>query len=156
MLKWGIVADTHGLLRPELVAALAGVDHILHAGDVGSEPVLEGLRQVAPVTAVRGNVDTGLWATSLPESVVVELPNGHSLFMLHIFGELEPESLAAEIQCVVFGHSHRPEIGRREGLWTLNPGSAGPRRFRLPVSFMTLTLRGAELRPELHELDVSC
>ncbi len=135
----GVISDTHGLLRPEAVAVLAGSDMILHAGDIGSPEVLQGLRAIAPVHAVRGNVDTGPWADRLPTSDAVAA--GDSLiYLLHDLSGLDLDPRAAGIACVVSGHSHRPAIREKDGVLFVNPGSAGPRRFRLPVAVARLTV----------------
>lgn len=132
-MRIGLIADTHGLLRPEALHALCGVDHIVHAGDVGRPDVLERLWRVAPVTAVRGNVDHGAWADRLPTTAEVEL-GGAWFHVLHALEDLDLDPRAAGFDVVVHGHTHRPEIRREKGVWLVNPGSAGPRRFRLPVS----------------------
>ncbi|MEM6926673.1 MAG: metallophosphoesterase family protein [Myxococcota bacterium] len=129
----GIVSDTHGLVRPEALEALAGVDHILHAGDVGKPRVLEVLREVAPLTVVRGNVDRGPWASDLPATEWVEL-GGRVFYVLHDRGELDLDARAAGIDVVVSGHSHQPRLETVDGVVYLNPGSIGPRRFTLPVA----------------------
>ena len=146
-----MISDTHGLLRPEARAALAGVDHILHAGDIGKPGIVEELRQLAPTTAIRGNVDQGAWAAEYPETAVVELA-GTRFYMLHDLSDLRRDPKAAGCEVVVAGHSHRPRIDRDGDLLILNPGSAGPRRFRLPVTLATIALTGGVLRPELVEL----
>ena len=129
----GVISDTHGLLRPEALAALAGVQHILHAGDVGDIRILETLREIAPVTAIRGNVDVAGACAELPATDLVEL--GAQLFYLvHSVHDLDIKPEAAGVAVVVSGHSHRPGIETRGGVMYLNPGSAGPRRFQLPVS----------------------
>jgi hypothetical protein len=149
----GVVSDTHGLLRPEALAALRGVSLILHAGDVGSGAVLEGLRAIAPVVAVRGNNDAGPWAKSLAASEVVEI--GRALvYVIHDLGELDLEPRAAGFHAVVSGHSHRPKLETRDGVCYLNPGSIGPRRFRLPVALARLTVSGTAIDARLLELDV--
>ncbi len=153
MHELAVLSDTHGLLRPEVVPALAGVRRIVHAGDVGDPAILDALREIAPVTAVRGNVDRGAWAEELPETAVVELPGGASLYVLHVLEELDLDPVAAGFSAVISGHSHRPSISRKRGVWYFNPGSLGPRRFSLPVSFLRLRVRGATLLPELVTLD---
>lgn len=149
----GVISDTHGLLRPEAVAALRGTDLILHAGDVGAPQVLDALRTIAPTVAVRGNVDTAIWATALRLTEVVEA-DGHAIFMLHDRDHLNVDVHAAGYAAVVFGHSHRPTVERRDGVLFLNPGSAGPRRFTLPVTVARLTVSGARLTPEIVTLPV--
>jgi uncharacterized protein len=124
----GVISDTHGLLRPEAVDALRGVELILHAGDVGKPEVLDELRRLAPTFVVRGNVDHGDWASQLPVSKIVEV-GGRSFYMLHDIGELDLDPPTAGFAAVIFGHSHQPLIETRDGVLFLNPGSAGPRRF---------------------------
>lgn len=150
-MRIGIISDTHGLLRPEACARLAGVDHILHAGDIGREEVIAGLRGIAPVTAIRGNVDTGPWARRYPDTARLHL-GGKSFYLLHNLQELDLDPAAAGIDVVVSGHSHRPKIETVGGVLTLNPGSAGPRRFTLPIAVALLELEGEDLRPCIHEL----
>src|SRR5437868_5506416 len=125
----GVISDTHGLLRPEAVAALRGSDHILHAGDVGGPEVLAALRVLAPLTVVRGNNDRGPWAEALPHDTLIELA-GASIYLLHDRAELDLDPRAAGIAAVVCGHSHKPLQEERAGVLHFNPGSAGPRRFR--------------------------
>ena len=147
----GVIADTHGLLRPEAVAALRGVSQILHAGDVGSAEVLEGLRAIAPVTAVRGNVDQEMWARALPPNEVVEV-DGVSIYMLHILAELDLKPEAAGLGVVVYGHSHVPKSEIKNGVLYFNPGSAGPRRFKLPVTVGRLNVESGRVRGQIVEL----
>ncbi len=149
----GVISDTHGLLRPEAVEALQGVAHILHAGDVGSAEVLERLRKIAGVTAVRGNVDRGAWAREVPHSEVVQV-EGVSIYMLHIFAELDLKPEAAGFDVVVFGHSHVPKSEVKNGVLYFNPGSAGPRRFKLPVTVGKLMIEDARVRGEIVWLNV--
>jgi putative phosphoesterase len=153
---FGIISDTHGLLRPEAVEALRGSDRILHAGDIGVAEILETLAQIAPVTAIRGNVDTKPWARALPETEVVEaggLPiGGLSIYMLHDLARLDLKPEAAGFRVVVYGHSHQPKIEEKNGVLYFNPGSAGPRRFNLPVSVGRLTIKGNEVSAEVVEL----
>ena len=138
-MRVGLVSDTHGLLRPEVLAFLRGSDHIVHGGDVCDAAVLDALRSVAPVTAVRGNNDRGAWAAGLRESELVRL--GEVLvYVIHDLAEIDLDPGAAGVQVVVSGHSHRPAIEQREGVLFVNPGSAGPRRFRLPISAGELTV----------------
>jgi hypothetical protein len=149
----GLVSDTHGTLRPEVLEELEGVDHILHAGDVGSPDVLQGLRAVAPVTAVRGNMDRDAWARRLRKTKVVEL-GGVLVYLLHDLGQLDLDPAAAGFGAVISGHSHRPLIERRAGVLFVNPGSAGPRRFRWPVSLGFLYIEDESLDARIVELDV--
>ena len=144
----GVISDTHGLVRPEALAALAGVERIVHAGDIGSRDVLEALERVAPVTAVRGNNDRGDWAKKIPETEVVEV-GGVSLYLLHDLHELDLEPRAAGFAAVISGHSHQPKVEERDGVLYLNPGSAGPRRFKLPISLARLTVAGKRVKAEL-------
>jgi putative phosphoesterase len=149
----GVISDTHGLLRPQALDALRGSDLIIHAGDVGKPEVLEALRALAPVHAVRGNVDHGSWAARLPMTEVVEV-GGHRLYVLHVIDELDLDPPTAGFAAVIYGHSHKPSIETRDGVLWLNPGSAGPRRFDLPVSLAKITVADGELRPELIMLAV--
>jgi len=135
----GVISDTHGLLRPEAVAALAGVERIVHAGDIGSPDVLAALGRLAPVTAVRGNNDRGDWAAGIADTEVVEV-GGVSLYVLHDLHELDLDPRAAGFVAVIAGHSHQPRQEERDGVLYFNPGSAGPRRFRLPISLGRLTI----------------
>lgn len=147
----GLIADTHGLLRPEALGALQGTDLIIHAGDVGREGILETLGCLAPVHAVKGNVDCGEWAEKLPRAELVEV-GGVSLYVYHGHEELGLDPAAADCRVVVRGHSHKPEVKELGGVLYLNPGSAGPRRFKLPVTVMRLYITGSELKPALVEL----
>jgi uncharacterized protein len=149
----GIIADTHGLMRPEAITALQGSDVIIHAGDVGKPEVIDQLNAIAPTHAVRGNVDTQSWARTLPDTRVVEACGLH-LFVLHIRTELVEDPVIAGYAAVIFGHSHTPSIERRNGVLWLNPGSAGPRRFRLPVSVARMRVSGQTIEPEIVELNV--
>jgi putative phosphoesterase len=149
----GVISDTHGLMRPEAIAALKGCVLILHAGDIGCPEVLDALRGIAPIVAVRGNVDKGAWAESLPEREIVRV-GGHCIYLMHDLKELDLNPSAAGLDVVVSGHSHQPKIQKEEGVLYLNPGSAGPRRFKLPVSIGRLMLSGGELRGEIVELEV--
>jgi putative phosphoesterase len=133
----GLISDTHGLLRDRVVEALRGVDHIVHAGDVGDPQILQRLGALAPVTAVRGNVDAGAWAWELPVSAEVEI-GGQWLHVRHIVEELDLKPEAAGFAAVIHGHSHLPAIEEHNGVLYVNPGSAGPRRFKLPVSVAIL------------------
>jgi putative phosphoesterase len=149
----GLISDTHGLLRAEAVAALAGADIIIHAGDVGGDTILPALRRIAPVHAVRGNVDAGPWAEELPEVLEV-VAGAHRLHVVHRLQDLAIDPETAGISAVIYGHSHKPMIERYGHVLLLNPGSAGPRRFSLPVTIGRLVLDGDTLRPEIVELSV--
>jgi putative phosphoesterase len=144
----GVISDTHGLLRPEAVAALRGVDHILHAGDVGDATILNELRALAPVTAIRGNIDRSGLCAKLPAIEIVELA-GQSLYMLHDLSSLDLDPVAAGISAVVSGHSHQPKVEWRKSVLYFNPGSAGPRRFSLPISLGFLEITGNGIEPRL-------
>jgi putative phosphoesterase len=149
----GVVSDTHGLVRPEAVAALADCDLIVHAGDVGGAEVLERLRAIAPVVAVRGNNDKGEWADALRDTEVVEV-GGVSLYVLHEISALDLDPEAVGFAVVVSGHSHRASAEVRAGVLYLNPGSIGPRRFSLPVTLARLAVTGAQVAHEIVELRV--
>ena len=150
----GVISDTHGLLRPEVVAALRGTDAILHAGDVGKESVLAPLAALAPLTAIRGNVDRGPWAQRLPLTETVEV-GGVLIYMIHDVHDLDLDPRAASVRVVISGHSHQPSVREERGVLYLNPGSAGPRRFKLPVSVARLEIdaRG-QVTARLIELSV--
>jgi hypothetical protein len=150
-MRIGIISDTHGLLRPEAVKALQGADHLLHIGDVGKPEILTELRKIASLHVVRGNVDRGSWAAQLPQTEVVEL-GGQLLYMLHILEELDLDPAAAGFRVVLFGHSHQPTSYEKEGVLYLNPGSAGPRRFALPVSLAWLNVEGSVVESEIIHL----
>ena len=147
----GVISDTHGLLRPEALAALRGSERIIHAGDVGSPEILEQLAAIAPVTAVRGNVDKSPWARKLPETEVLQV-SGVSIYVLHNIDELDLKPDAAAFSAVVYGHSHVPKIEESKGVLYFNPGSAGPRRFKLPVSVGHLVIERGKLSAELYNL----
>src|SRR5437899_1538172 len=147
----GVISDTHGLLRPEAVQALQGSELIIHAGDVGDPKVLDELRTIAEVVAVRGNVDKGDWAMKLPEYEVVER-GGVSIYVLHDVNQLDLDPAAAGFKVVISGHSHKPAIRMQAGVLYLNPGSAGPRRFKLPVTVARLDVRGGKLTAKHVEL----
>ncbi len=149
----GIISDTHGLVRPEAIAALRGVDMILHAGDIGASQVLNTLNEIAPVVAVRGNNDKGDWAEALPDWEVVEI-GSVSIYMLHDLKEIDISPSGAGFQVVVSGHSHKPSLEDRRGILYVNPGSAGPRRFSLPVSIAELRIVGGKVSADLIELSV--
>jgi len=144
-MRIGVISDTHGLLRPEAIAALHGVDHILHAGDVGDPAILDHLRLVAPLTAIRGNIDRSGPCAQLPTTEFIELA-GHNLYMLHSIHDLDLDPVAAGIAVVISGHSHKPSIEWKKGVLYFNPGSAGPRRFSLPISlgFIEITDKGIQ------------
>lgn len=149
----GIISDTHGLMRPEALDALRGCDRIIHAGDVGSPHVIQALRQIGPVFAVRGNVDREAWADRLPATQAVEV-EGMCLYVLHDVNELDLDPAAARFRVVVFGHSHQPSVTERQGVLYLNPGSAGPRRFRLPVTVAKLSIKAGTPVAEIVKLRV--
>jgi hypothetical protein len=144
----GVISDTHGLLRPEALAALRGAELIIHAGDVGAPEVLERLHALAPVRAVRGNVDRGLWARDLPTTDALEIGEV-GVYVLHDLGEFDLPPDAARFKVIVSGHSHQPAIQECNGVLFVNPGSAGPRRFRLPVTIALLHIHGATAEAEL-------
>lgn len=149
----GVISDTHGLLRPEALEPLRGSDLIIHAGDVGEASILDELNAIAPVHAVRGNVDTGDLGRSLPLTEVVRWRDTF-LYVLHIHQELDLDPKAAGIDAVIYGHSHRPEIVLKDDILFFNPGSAGPRRFSLPVTVGTITLENGRLRAEIIPLNL--
>lgn len=150
-MRVGLISDTHGLLRPEAVQALAGVEQIIHAGDVGAPEVIERLRAIAPVHAVRGNNDRGRWASALPERLDLEWA-GVRIRVLHDLKELDSNVEAAAFRAVIAGHSHKPGIVERGGVLFVNPGSAGPRRFKLPVTVGFLVLVNGSARAEIHPI----
>ena len=149
----GVISDTHGLLRPQALSALRGAALIIHAGDVGDPAILAELGEVAPVCAVRGNVDRGSWAKALPASQTVEFER-HSIHVLHDLSELDLDPQSAGFHAVIYGHSHRPMIETKDGVLYFNPGSAGPRRFDLPVSVGRLMVADGTLRAEIVDLDL--
>src|SRR6202046_5186669 len=144
----GVISDTHGLLRREALDALRGSDEIIHAGDVGAPEILDQLRDIAPMTAVRGNVDKGAWAGELPETDVLE-SGGILIYVLHDLQQLDLKPQAAGFAVVVSGHSHVPKQEMRDGVLYFNPGSAGPRRFKLPVSIGKLVVENGSVRSEI-------
>ena len=150
-MRIGVISDTHGLLRPEAAQLLTDVEYILHAGDIGSADVIAALKRIAPTTAVRGNVDTGNWAKGLAETETVQL-GGRTIHILHNLKELDRDPVESGFDAVISGHSHRPKIETIEGILYLNPGSAGRRRFSLPITLATLELGERAIRPEIHEL----
>ena len=133
MLRIGLISDTHNLLRPEAVEYLRGSDHIIHAGDICDPAILEELSRIAPVTAVRGNNDRGSWASAIPHTELFEI-QGVYFYVIHDIAEMDIDPVAAGVGVVVSGHSHQPAVFERDSVWFVNPGSAGPRRFKLPVS----------------------
>jgi uncharacterized protein len=149
--RLGIISDTHGLLRQAARDALRGSDLIIHAGDVGKPEILEALRAIAPVVAVRGNVDTGNWAYRLPKTAIVEAGSAR-IYILHNLRELEIDPAAAGFHIVISGHSHKPSRAERAGVMYLNPGAAGPRRFSLPISLARLDLANSPWTVEFLEL----
>ena len=150
----GLISDTHGLIRPEALSALSGSDIIIHAGDVGRPDILGHLMAIATVFAVRGNVDNGAWAVPLPQSETVNF-GGHGLHVLHILADLAIDPKAAGLSAVICGHTHTPLIEDKDGVLYINPGSAGPRRFRLPVTVGQIRVEDGKLKPEIIELKVS-
>jgi putative phosphoesterase len=149
--KVGIISDTHGLLRPEALRALAGVDHIIHGGDIGRPDIIDELRRVAPVTAIRGNVDKDDWAKDYAETETVRLAD-RSFYILHDLKALSIDPVASGIDVVISGHSHQVRVKTIGGVLYLNPGSAGPRRFKLPITLATVDLGKRELRPVIHDI----
>lgn len=149
----GIISDTHGLVRPQALTALAGVEQVVHAGDIGGPDVLRELGGVAPVVAVRGNNDIGEWADALPDRRRFRA-GAIEVFVLHDLHDLDFDPAAAGIDVVIAGHSHKPKLEHRDGVLYLNPGAAGPRRFRLPVAVALLHIDGDRANAELIELDV--
>jgi putative phosphoesterase len=149
MFKIGIISDTHGLLRPEAERHLMGVDHIVHAGDIGHPGIIDALRRIAPVIAIRGNVDSGEWAREYPDTKLVRLA-GKSIYVLHDLKTLQVDPAGFDV--IVSGHSHIPKIDTVGGVLYVNPGSAGRRRFRLPITLATLEVTPEGIRPEIHDL----
>ena len=150
-IRIGLISDTHGLVREEAVAVLKGCQHILHAGDIDTPEVIARLRQIAPLTVVRGNNDRGSWARDIPVYEVVEF-GAVSVYLRHDEAELDIDPKAAGFQVMMFGHSHRPSIERREGVLFVNPGSAGPRRFKLPIAVGELLIRDDQVEARIIEL----
>jgi putative phosphoesterase len=146
----GIISDTHGLLRPEAERGLTGVNHIIHAGDIGRPEIVDALRRIAPVTVIRGNVDGDEWAYQYPDTKLVRLA-GKSIYVLHDLKTLQVDPCAG-IDVIVSGHSHVPKIDTVGGVLYLNPGSAGRRRFKLPITLATLEVTREGMRPEIHDL----
>jgi len=152
MKRIGLISDTHGLLRPEAAAFLRGSDHIIHAGDIVGAAILDELAAIAPLTAVRGNNDKGPWAAALSETEVVEFGDV-LIYVLHDLAALDVDPAAAGFRVVVSGHSHRPLVKERDGVLYVNPGSAGPRRFRLPIAVAELKIEDGSVNARLMELD---
>lgn len=151
MLRVGLISDTHGLLRPEAEAAMIGCDYIVHAGDIGDATILTKLSVIAPITAVRGNTDKGAWAKTIPLSKVLQVGEIF-IYVLHDLAELDLDPAAAGFQVVVSGHSHHPLIQKRKGVLYVNPGSAGPRRFKLPIAVAELHISGTTINTQILEL----
>ena len=149
----GVISDTHGLLRPEVLDALHGSEYIIHAGDIGDPEILDKLAKIAPVTAVRGNVDHEAWAQKIPATNVLEIEDT-LIYVLHSIADLDLKPEAAKFAAVVYGHSHMPEREVKNGVLYFNPGSAGPRRFKLPVSVGRLLLSNGKVKAEIVELNV--
>lgn len=149
----GVISDTHGLLRPEATATLAGAEHILHAGDVGDIRILDRLREIAPVTAIRGNVDVHGECSLLPPTEAVEL-GGKLFYMVHSVHDLDIDPAAAQVDVVISGHSHKPAFEQKNTVMYLNPGSAGPRRFNLPVSIAFVTIGKDLLEARIVDLPI--
>jgi uncharacterized protein len=152
MTRIGIISDTHGLLRPEAIACLKGSDLIIHGGDIGKADVLRQLASRAPVTAVRGNNDKGTWAHSVPTVEVLQI-GIVLIYVIHNIAELDLDPKAAGFRVVVSGHSHKPSVEERDGVLYVNPGSAGPRRFKLPIAVAELTVTGNSVRAHIVELE---
>ncbi|MBS0448716.1 MAG: metallophosphoesterase family protein [Proteobacteria bacterium] len=150
-IRVGLISDTHGLLRPEACAFLRGAAHIVHAGDIGSAAILDALAALAPVTAVRGNNDHGPWADAIGETASLEI-GGVRIHVVHDAAQLALDPKAAGLRVVVTGHSHRPAMFERDGVLHVNPGSAGPRRFKLPVSAAEMMIRGVEVEARTIDL----
>jgi putative phosphoesterase len=152
----GIISDTHGLLRPQAVDALRGAVRILHAGDIGRAEIIEELAALAPVTAVRGNNDRGAWARGFPEQALLTI-GAHRILLVHELADLQRamRALAVEPTIVITGHSHKPLVVERDGVLFVNPGSAGPRRFKLPVTLATLQIQRGRARAQIQELPIS-
>ena len=148
-----VVSDTHGLLRPEVFKHLNGVDRIIHAGDIGAPNILEKLQALAPVDAVRGNNDKGSWAQAVPETLLLEI-RGHHIHVLHDLNQIDLSPSAAGLSVVISGHSHKPVVEERDGVLFINPGSLGPRRFRLPIALAKLYITAESVRAEIIELRI--
>lgn len=149
----GLISDTHGLLRPEALDRMRGSDFIVHAGDIGDPEIVPELARLAPVTAVRGNVDKGVWAQSFPETAVLEVGGAALLYVLHNIEDLDLDPAAAGFHAVVYGHSHQPRMRWKDGVLYVNPGSAGRRRFSLPLSVGRLLVEAGNVSAELIEIE---
>jgi putative phosphoesterase len=147
----GVISDTHGLLRPEAQILLAGVDHIIHAGDIGGPDIIPSLEKIAPVTAIKGNIDRAAWAGSFADEETLAIA-GHKIFILHNRNDWNGDPKASGFDIFISGHSHKPAIETIDGMLYLNPGSAGPRRFTLPIALATLELTGGSVLPRIHEI----
>jgi putative phosphoesterase len=150
----GLISDTHGLLRPQAVAALTGVDLIIHAGDIGKPAVLVELKKLAPLAAIRGNNDTGDWAARIPDARTIRVGQ-HRIYVIHDVHDLNFDPMARKYRAVISGHSHKPTIAERDGVLFVNPGSPGPRRFKLPVAVGKLFIEGNHVSAEILELAVA-
>ena len=151
-MRIAVISDTHGLLRPEAVAVLGDCEHIIHAGDITDGTVLEALRAIAPLTIVRGNNDRGPWSAGIRSSELIEL-NGVHMYVVHDIADIEIDPVAAGVSVVITGHSHKPSISHRDGVLYLNPGSAGPRRFTLPIAMAELTIDASKVDARIIELE---
>ncbi|MFT5450111.1 MAG: putative phosphoesterase [Gammaproteobacteria bacterium] len=149
----GVISDTHGLLRPQACAFLRGVDEIVHAGDIGSVEVISQLQTIAPVTAIRGNVDKGAWANAFPDVEIIEV-DGRYIHVLHNLNDLDLDPVAAGLDVVISGHSHQPKCETIGEVLYLNPGSAGPRRFKLPIAIARLSVTASGIHAQIEELTV--
>jgi uncharacterized protein len=149
----GLISDTHGLVRPQALQALQGVDLVIHAGDIGTPEVMDALKRIAPLVAIKGNNDRGSWARSLPDTKLVKI-SAAQLYVIHNVKELDCDPVARGIQVVISGHSHKPSVVHREGVLYVNPGSAGPRRFKLPVAVGKLHMNRLNVKAEIIELDI--
>jgi len=151
MARVGVISDTHGLLRPQALDFLRGCDHIIHGGDIGNADILEQLAAIAPLTVVRGNNDKGAWADPLPETALLQVGEV-SIYAIHDLAHIDIEALAAGVRVIVSGHSHRPSIVERDGVLYVNPGSAGARRFKLPIAVAELLIDGSSVSARIAEL----
>lgn len=154
MIRVGVISDTHGLLRPQALAALAGSDYIVHGGDIGNESILAELAAIAPLTVVRGNNDKGPWARAIPESAQLKIGNV-CIHAVHDIATIDIDPGQAGVQVVIYGHSHKPRTEHRGSVLYLNPGSAGPRRFKLPISVATLEIDGDAIAERIIEIDIA-